>query len=450
MVARVDQDVALMPGNMAIGATGNPAYAYECARISGAELAALGINLNFAPCLDVNNNAANPVIGVRSYGEDPQLVAELGAAAIRGYQASGVSACAKHFPGHGDTATDSHHELPIVPHNAERMNELELVPFRDAVTAGVDAIMTAHVLFPALEPSMVPATLSAQVLTGLLREQLGYNGVIVTDCLEMKAIADTVGVGPGAVMAVQAGADLVLVSHRYDRQLEALHALYDAVKSGEIMEARIDESVRRILKIKHARSSARPGLQAADIGNDRHRAFAQEVCDHAITLVHAADGVLPLRGDWPTLVVWPEVRTSSEVDEIIDQKLTLGGALNRGLNSMHELIIGVEPSDQEIADVLAQARACRQIVLATYNAGFAEGQIRLIQALTKLKQDMYELERVQLSIIAVALRNPYDVQHFLAFDAYLACYENRPAMLRAAAKVLLGEWEPQGRLPVYL
>ncbi len=447
MVARIDRDVALMPGNMAIGATRSAEYAYECARISGAELAAMGINVNFAPCLDVNNNPANPVIGVRSYGEDPQLVAQLGAAAVGGYQAAGVSACAKHFPGHGDTAADSHHELPVVAHSTERMNALELVPFRAAIAAGVDAIMTAHVLFPAYEPSLQPATLSRHVLTGLLREQLGYEGVIVTDCLEMKAISETVGIGRGAVMAVQAGADLVLVSHRFDRQLEALEALYAAVVSGDIPEARIDESVRRILKMKKART-ARNEHAPVEIGHDDHRAFAREVCARAVTLVKVSDQALPLRRDQSVLAVWPEVCQSSEVDEVIAQEQTIGSLLRSKLYSVTEIRIGTEPSEEEIARIMAVAGSCGQIVVGTYNAAFSERQTGIVQALVALGHGAAGEERK--TVIAVALRNPYDVHGFPGVDAYLACYENRPAMLEALAGVLAGEIEARGQLPVRL
>lgn len=253
MVARITEGVALTPGNMAVAAAGSPEAAEELAFISGHELKALGINLNFAPVLDVNNNPLNPVIGVRSYGESPELAAEFGARAIRGLQNAGVAATAKHFPGHGDTTVDSHLDLPTVAHGRERMERVELVPFKRAVAEGVDAIMTAHIRFPALEPSGLPATLSPSVLTGLLRGELGFNGIITTDCMEMNAIASHYGTVEAAVMAVEAGADIVLVSHSADLQAGALDAIEQAVLGGRLSEERIVQSVKRLLALKAKR-----------------------------------------------------------------------------------------------------------------------------------------------------------------------------------------------------
>lgn len=445
MVARIDRDAAVVPGNMALGAAGKPEYAYEAARISGVELRQMGINLNFAPCVDVNNNPANPVVGVRSFGEDPELVAALGAAAVQGFQEAGVSACAKHFPGHGDTAADSHHELPLVPHSRERLEQVELPPFRRAMEAGVDAVMTAHVRFPAWEPGGVAATLSPAILSGLLREELGFDGVVVTDCLEMNAISQTVGVGRGAVLAVAAGADMVLVSHREDRQVEALESLYAAALSGELPMERIDEAVARIVRAKLRREEAwwQAGADGVGaIGCKEHVAWVEETAERCVTLVRAEPGVLPLRADAPTLVIWPEVRRSTEVDEVIPQELTLGRALAPYVADVCEMVIGTEPTAAEQAAVLAAARGGRlQIVAGVYNAAFALGQASLVQALAALHG---------ATVTAVALRNPYDLLAMPQVHAYAACYENRPPMLLAAAKVLAGRVPPQGRLPVSL
>ncbi|MEK5026336.1 beta-N-acetylhexosaminidase [Paenibacillus sp. FSL M7-1046] len=250
MVARITEGVALMPGGMAIAAAGSVEDAYQAALISGRELSAMGINLNYAPVLDVNNNARNPVIGVRSFGESPEKVADYGAATIRGFQDAGVAATAKHFPGHGDTDVDSHLDLPTVRHDRARMDSVELVPFRRAIAEGVDAMMSAHIYFPALEQEKLPVTLSKAVLTGLLREELGFGGIIMTDCMEMNAIAEHYGTVEASVLAIAAGADIVLISHRADRQLAAIEAILHAVAEGRISEARIDDSVRRLLALK--------------------------------------------------------------------------------------------------------------------------------------------------------------------------------------------------------
>ncbi len=445
MVARIDRDAAVVPGNMALGAAGKSELAYEAARISGVELRQMGINLNFAPCVDVNNNPANPVVGVRSFGEDPELVAALGAAAVQGFQEAGVSACAKHFPGHGDTSADSHHELPLVPHSRERLEQVELPPFRSAMEAGVDVVMTAHVRFPAWEPSGVAATLSPAILSGLLREELGFDGVVVTDCLEMNAISQTVGVGRGAVLAVAAGADMVLVSHREDRQVEALEALYGAALSGELPMERIDEAVARIVRAKLRREEAWFEAKTKGVGTigcKEHVAWVEETAERCVTLVRAEPGALPLRGDVPTLVIWPEVRQSTEVDEVIPQEFTLGRALAPYVADVCEMVIGTEPTAAEQAAVLAAARGGRlQIVAGVYNAAFALGQASLVQALAALPG---------ATVTAVALRNPYDLLAMPQVHAYAAFYENRPPMLLAAAKVLAGRVPPQGRLPVSL
>ncbi|GAB2699467.1 beta-N-acetylhexosaminidase [Paenibacillus thermoaerophilus] len=446
MVARIDAGVTVMPGSMAIGACGDPDAAYRAALGSGRELRAMGINFNFAPCLDVNNNADNPVIGVRSFGESPEAVANLGMRQIRGYRDAGVAAAAKHFPGHGDTATDSHHEVPVVPHARERLEQVELLPFRTAIAGGVDAIMTAHVVFPAYEPDGIPATVSPRVIDGLLRRTLGYDGVIITDCLEMNAISDTLGVAEGAVAALAAGVDLVLVSHRHDRQKAALEAVYEAVRSGRLDEARINASVDRILRLKAAR---RIGEGTAKSEAELRRrlltgdtlATASGICARSVTLVHDKGGALPLSGKRKTLVIWPEVRAATEIDEIIPQELTLGRALSDLLPDVTELRIGVEPMRQEMENAMAAAAQAEQIVMVTYNAHLVAAQRELAAKLAELPGK---------SVTAVAARNPYDLLALPEVSAYLACYENRPLMMRAVADVLAGRRRPEGRLPVSL
>lgn len=447
MVSRIDRQVALIPGNMALGAAGSPELVYETARISGLELRSLGMNLNFAPCVDVNNNKANPVIGVRSYGEDAGVVGLMGARAVQGFQDAGISACPKHFPGHGDTTADSHLELPIVPHDLERLRQVELPPFRSAIAAGADVVMTAHVQFPAYDASGLPATLSAAVLEGLLREELGYGGVIATDCLEMKAISGTVGVGRGAVMAVKAGADLVLVSHTPELQLEALEAIYQAVLSGELSRERIAASARRIREAKARREGAWQQLVREqgipEVGAPEHMKAAGEAAERAVTLVKAAgEGGFPLDDAAPTLVIWPRVEARTDVDEAIRQDITLGTALVPYLTDVQELAVSLALDDAEIEAVLAAVRSGRlQIVAGTYNAAFNPGQARLVQTL---------LELPGVKVTVVALRSPYDLLSFTGVHTYVACYENRPLMLQAAAKVLTGRMPASGKLPVTL
>jgi beta-N-acetylhexosaminidase len=450
MVARIDEGITLVPGNMALGATGDADAAYQTALISGEELRLLGINMNFAPCIDVNNNSLNPVIGVRSYGESAELVAEMGAAAIRGFQQAGVAATAKHFPGHGDTDTDSHLNLPSVPHNKARLHSIELVPFKAAIAEGVDVIMSAHVVFPAYEPESIPATLSNRILTGLLREELQYQGVIVTDCLEMNAISHGVGIAAGTIQAVLAGTDIVLVSHLLERQIAAFEALTGAVESGVISEERINQSVARILDLKQKRQMA-VGAGPADalnsddllsnkIGTANSWKIIEAISEKSITLVKD-DGQLPLNSTKATLVIWPEVRTGTEVDEVIPQEITLGKALSAYIPQVQEITIGIAPTDAEMDQVLAAAEAYDTIVFGTYNADVSAGQIQLIEQLAQIKE---------IKLIVAALRNPYDLQKFPQIRTYLACYENRPMAMKSLAKVLMGIIEAQGKLPVSL
>ncbi|MFC3802124.1 beta-N-acetylhexosaminidase [Cohnella sp. GCM10012308] len=440
MVVRLEEGVTVMPGAMAIGAAGNAEWAREASRMAGAELRAIGINMNFAPCLDVNNNPRNPVIGVRSYGEKPHQVAELGTAVIRGYREVGVAAVAKHFPGHGDTAADSHHALPVVPHGRDRLDAVELVPFRAAIAAGVDAIMTAHVVFPAYEPDGVPATLSKRILTGLLREQLGYEGIVVTDCLEMNAISETIGVARGAVEAVKGGADLILVSHRLDRQIAALEAVYEAVLAGEIPASRIDEAVRRVWALKEKR-----GLFAKTdpVVPDPARAAetARRLSEQAITVVKGEDR-LPLRMSSRTLVIWAVARASTEVVEAVEQDWTLGAALRSEGLDIAEIAIGLEPTEAERADVMAAAATADAIVFASYDACFSPSQSALIRTLND------SAEATGRAFVLASLRTPYDLLEAPAVPVYICAYENKPAMMSALAGVLTGRLPALGRLPV--
>ncbi|WP_058301248.1 beta-N-acetylhexosaminidase [Gorillibacterium timonense] len=445
MVSRIDRDVTLIPGAMALGAAGSAELAYQTAKISGRELRLLGINVNFAPSLDVNNNPLNPVIGVRSYGEDPAFVGELGTAAVRGYQEAGVAATVKHFPGHGDTEFDSHYGLPLIAHDAERLERVELAPFRRAIAEGTDAVMTAHVIFPAFEPESLPGTLSPNVVTGLLRSKLGYDGVVFSDCMEMHAISRHFGVAEGAVLAVEAGVDVVLVSHTLEEQRAAIGAVIAAVRGGRISEARIDESVERILALKEQRgmdrTASEPGALSGQLGRAEDWRTVREASEQSITLVKDTAGNLPLRRDEPTLVVWAEPREATQVVEIIEQEATLGAALRPYLAEVRELRIGLDPGEAAVRELLEATAGYSQVVVATHNpvSRLPEGQVRLVQQLA---------ERSGLRLVVASTRNPYDLNEFPAIPTYLAAYENRPQAMTSLARVLAGEIPARGKLPV--
>ncbi|MGF6357348.1 beta-N-acetylhexosaminidase [Paenibacillus sp. 4624] len=485
MVARITEGIALMPGQMAIAAAGSVQDAYEAAHISGMELRSMGINMNFAPVLDVNNNANNPVIGVRSFGESAEKVADFGAASIAGFQNAGIAATAKHFPGHGDTDTDSHLDLPVITHDRARVNQVELAPFRAAIAEGVDAMMSAHIYFPALEPERLPVTLSHSVLSGLLRKELGYEGMILTDCMEMKAIATHYGTVDAAVMAVEAGADMVLISHTAQLQVEAFEALMNAVKSGRISERRIDESVRRLLtyKMKRGLMNVEMGLEsdtAVEISvsmsgkfgvddvhatpavvhdsmnsmnanqpfaepfqrnSPLHQEVAQRISEKSITLIRDAQHMLPLKQE-RTLVITVAAEVTSIADEQLDGGVTLGAALSAQGLEVVDMRVAADEVALSSARLLQAAEAVdiEQIVVGTYNAGSPSGdpQCRLIGWLLQLGKPL----------AVIALRSPYDLQKLPDVHTYIAAYESRPLAMSSAAKAMMGQILFKGQLPV--
>ncbi|HET9382844.1 MAG TPA: glycoside hydrolase family 3 protein, partial [Streptomyces sp.] len=295
-VARVGKPATLLPGAMAMGAGGSVPDARTFGRIAGRELHAMGIRQDYAPVADVNVNPANPVIGVRSFGSDPEAVARLVAAQVTGFQRSGVSATAKHFPGHGDTATDSHYGFPVITHTREQWDTLDAAPFRAAIEAGIDSIMTAHIMVPALDDSGDPATLSRPILTGILREELGYDGVVVTDSLGMQGVRTKYGDDRVPVLALKAGVDQLLNPPNLDI---AWNAVLDAVRTGELTEERLDESILRVLRLKAKLGLfgdayvSRAGVDRA-VGIRPHLVAADRMAERTTTLLVNEGGLLPL------------------------------------------------------------------------------------------------------------------------------------------------------------
>ncbi|WP_340386725.1 beta-N-acetylhexosaminidase [Paenibacillus sp. FSL E2-0151] len=458
MVARIDQEgMTQVPGNMALGATGNPEYTLECARILGCELKSIGIDMNLAPVVDVNNNPLNPVIGVRSYGEHAESVAAHGIAAITGYQSQGIAATAKHFPGHGDTAVDSHLGMVTVPHDRNRLEQMELLPFRKAIEAGVDAIMTAHVMFPSIEPEPIPATLSHKVLTGLLREEMGFEGIIITDCLEMHAISKPYGVAEAAVRAVEAGADLILVSHTLQDQVATLEAIVEAVQTGRISEEVIHQAVERIMTWKKKRCGqqndhlvspkASETVEATDVEpvdctkpTEPNELTLFKIASSSITIVHN-DGLLPLDPEKGVYVIWPEVVQRTEVDEPWSHTESLGMALSQLRGRVREHKITTQPTYDETDRILADVSDSEQVIVCTYTSAghLPKGQQFLVEKLSE-----------NHSLIVIALRNPYDLLEISRPGSYVCTYENTPAVVRVLSHVLTGGLQPTGSLPVRL
>lgn len=442
MVTRIYKDATYLPGNMAVGATHDPTNARKVAEIAAKELRALGINMNFAPVLDVNNNPLNPVIGVRSYGEDPKKVANFGVSYIKGLQGGGVIATAKHFPGHGDTSVDSHLDLPLVAHGRERLYKVELYPFKKAVENGVDAVMTAHILFPALEENRLPATLSYNILTNVLRKEFNFKGIIITDSMEMNAIAKYFGIARAAVLAIKAGADIVLVSHTKNTQIEVFNEIKRAVLRGEISIDRIDESVDRIIRLKQKyRLFEDPYPDESSIellGSKEHQEIVREISLNSITVVKDELGLLPIKGQ-KILAISPEMTPVSAVDDKVTTKLSFANSFVERFGGIGRTI-PVNPDRAFIDSIKREAEGKELVVVGTYNANLNEGQAELVNALLEVNKH----------IVVVALRDPYDLLKFKGISTYLCAYEYTPLSVQSVMEVLSGNHTPRGRLPVSL
>jgi beta-N-acetylhexosaminidase len=430
IVARMLEPATVFPGNMALGATRDTELAAEQWGITGQELRATGVNTNFAPVVDVNTNPVNPVIGVRSFGESPELVGELGAIATEALQAEQVSATLKHFPGHGDTEVDSHFGLPIVTYDRETLDDIHLDPFRDAIAAAPDAIMTAHMIVEAVDAEL-PATLSETVLTGLLREEMGYDGVIVTDSLGMAGVREHWGDDQVPVLAINAGADVLLNPPDMDTAYEAV---LEAVATGEITEKRLDESVRRILEMKVDRGLFEDPYADVDavadlVGTDDNLAVADEIARSAATVVRNDAELLPLSGDeGSTLVVGP---TSGQPGHVASE------LADRGLDTTVQST-GLQPTESQRAAAVAEAQDRDLVVVTSHNAWQNTAQQQLVD----------ELLATGTPVLVLATRDAYDLGHMTDVETYATTYGNRPVSLSGAVELLFGEVAPSGTLPV--
>ncbi|MDE0485555.1 MAG: beta-N-acetylhexosaminidase [Nitrospira sp.] len=279
-VSRLPRGFTTFPAASRVAARDSPDVVYEAAVVTAQELRAVGINVNLAPVLDVNSNPANPIIGDRAYGTEPEKVCTYGMAVIQGLEDNGIIPCGKHFPGHGDTVTDSHHVLPVVEADHGRLDAVELEPFRQAICRGLPAIMTAHVRYPALDAE-APATLSRPILTDLLRNRLGFQGVTLTDDMEMRAILDHQSIGEASVRALQAGADMILICHQQERQRQAVTAIERALERGELSWEKLTASVARLRALKEKRlgpfQPVDPSRVAQTVGHPRHKALLAKI-----------------------------------------------------------------------------------------------------------------------------------------------------------------------------
>lgn len=430
VVSRFSPDMAITPGAMALAAAGGDAP-YRAARITAAQLREAGVNFDLAPVLDVNSNPLNPVVGVRSFGDVPEETAERALGFMRGLLDGGIMACGKHFPGHGDTETDSHIGLPRIEKSREALEACDLLPFRRAIEAGIPAIMTSHVLFPALEPERLPATMSRRILTGLLRQELGFEGVIISDCMEMDAVAKYYGTVRAAMAALSAGADIVCISHTSALVRQAAEQLWQTYRdaegetAGELRQAgeRIAAAKRRFTGLPRAESPVIFKL----------RSEARDILEDSLVLLN---GPIPRLGDRPFFAGCAGIRANKAQSAIVGTPSFAMVMAKRFGGSF--AVCSDDPDSEEIAAIVRRAQDASCIVLNTSSALRNSGQLILMLALGKLKKPM----------LVVALREPYELRYLPKNAAGIAAWEYSTHTIAAVANCLKGELECKGKMPL--
>ena len=443
------------PRAMAFGATGDPSLAYEAGRITAAEARAIGVHVNLAPVVDVNNNARNPVINTRSFGEDPTQVAAIASAYVQGLRAGGMLATLKHFPGHGDTDVDSHRGLPLIAHPRERLEQVELPPFRAGIMAGADAVMTAHIQLPALESApATPATFSPRIVGQLLRDDLGFDGLVFTDSMRMQAVTELVSPAEGAARAVGAGHDMVL--HSPDDRA-AFRGISEAVARGEITEARLDESVARILSAKAGLGLHRSGRVALDtlplvVGTRAHLAVARNISERSITLLKDEGDDVPLRVGRSANLLYLSV-----LDYPAGWGVTVPSrALIPELESRWPNVTAIELSDRttmsEIELVRETASQYDAIVAGVFvRAASLSGRMdldgELVGVLRRVARDAAETGQ---PFVAVFFGNPYVATFLEELPTMLLTYDVHDLAQESAVSAIAGERPIGGRLPISL
>jgi beta-N-acetylhexosaminidase len=467
-------DTVNLPWNMAVGATDNPDYARRQGAVTAREARALGVQQIYAPVADVNNNAANPVINVRSYGEDPVAVGRFVAAFVEGVQSNGAIATAKHFPGHGDTATDSHRGLPEIDVSRERLNAIELVPFRAAVKAGVGSVMTGHIGMPQIDPTLVtplprdvklkpidtdeggevivekgtmPTTLSP-VMNGILRHDLGFDGLIVTDAMSMSGLTLYFTQEEASVRALEAGADLLLKPADPDA---AFRGVREAVTKGRLKEQRIDESARRVLAAKYDLGLVKQKITSLDaidlnVAGRKSVELAREIAEHAITLVRNDDNLVPLN-------LKPEPRILNLAITNGDDRLWIANAfvaaLARPGRKVETLVLDDRSSDAEVQQALERANHA-DLVIASLYGRVRTGQLRSVGLPEPGAKALSALITSRVPVVGISFGNPYLLQSFPDLRTYMVAYGDMPSLQEAAARALLGQIDATGKLPISL
>jgi beta-N-acetylhexosaminidase len=433
------------PGNMAIGATHDPQWAYTTARIVGMELRTLGFNMLYMPVLDYSNLQKNTALGIRSFGDEPQKVAEMGVQFIKGLHDAGLASTAKHFPGAGGSEIDAHFALPTIKRSLAELEEFELVPFKRAIEAGVSAIMTCHCLFPEIDPSSI-ATLSKAIITDLARKKLGFNGVITSDAFGMHGLIDHYSPREAAVRAIQAGADMILKRHGRMANHSVLDALREALKSGTISEGQVNASLERIFTLKQKFCFGDQPDISTVIWNKDYIENLEAMGEKSVTLVRNDEGLLPLKLDHQTraLLIMPDMLANASLDGIPGDP---AGYIIRGLLSdkysdqtdgFDIVYYGLSPYTEEAEQVIEKANGYDVLILASHRSNMLPAQDKMVKELLQLGK----------RTIWIALNTPYDIQSWPEAKTYLCTYGDRLPQLKALCRIITGEITPNGRLPV--
>ena len=432
-VSRLAEDYYNVPGAMALAATGDEVNAYTAGKITGEILNAHGVNFDLAPVLDVNSNPHNPVIGVRSYGDDPALVGRYGLQMIRGLSAGGVLSAAKHFPGHGDTAVDSHLTLPTVRKSRAELEQTEIAPFAHVIKTGLlPAVTISHILFPAIDEQF-PATISKKIVTGLLKKELGFNGLVISDCMEMKAMQTYFGTSESAAAAINAGIELIFVSHTISTACAAIETVTRACTENRIPLATVEQAAEKIIGFKKQLKPARPLTEKT---MDEYRKIIADLRSKTLTGYHLPESGFPNLGDKP-FFVGPQPFIVTNVSNDVDNSISFACSMQTVFGGT-AIDMSIDPNETEITRIVAQAESATGIAVASYNGHVKQGQLKLIQALARLHKPM----------IAVALRNPYDLGCLPDTICGLAAYEYSNAMLSCIADMLKTNTKPTGKFSV--
>jgi beta-N-acetylhexosaminidase len=469
------EDTVNFPWNMAVAATGNPEYARRQGEITAREARALGVQHVFAPVVDVNNNAANPVINVRSYGEDPADVSRFAAAFTEGAQRAGVIATAKHFPGHGDTAVDSHRGLPEINVARERLNAIEFVPFKATVDAGVGSVMVGHIALPQIdstpvkplpksvkskpldtsedgeiidEKSTMPATMSP-VMGDILRKDLKFSGMIITDALSMSGLTIYFTQEEAAVRALEAGADMLLKPADVDASFDGVH---QAVKSGRITEQRVEESARKILAAKYDLGLVEQRLTPVDsidriVASKDVYALAMEIAEDAVTLVRDEDKLVPFKNLKPESRIFNLAVTNGEDRNWIANAFV--SRLGRSGVKVETVVLDERSTEQEVQKAIERAKSA-DLVLASLYGRVRSGQVSSVGIPDAGARALSAVIGSKTPVVGISFGNPYLLQSFPGLRTYMVAYGDMPSLQNAVARALLGEIDVVGKLPISL